>query len=121
MAVFCLQIYKPQSKQDFKESSDKIKKLVPPNASEATGHGVKIKVQRNGSKVRNMQKLGDSTSNLIPKPKLNAKVHDNVSNENNHCSKPRQYGSGMLKGSLSKNQKIHFIIVNMQAWHSYKG
>ena len=29
-----------------------------------------------------MQKLGDSTSNLIPKPKLNAKVHDNVSNEN---------------------------------------
>ena len=29
-----------------------------------------------------MQKLGDTTSNLIPKPKLNAQVQDSVSNEN---------------------------------------
>ena len=29
-----------------------------------------------------MQRLGDSTSNLIPKPKLNAEVQDSVSNEN---------------------------------------
>lgn len=29
-----------------------------------------------------MQKLGDTTSNLIPKPKLNAEVQDSVSNEN---------------------------------------
>jgi hypothetical protein len=29
-----------------------------------------------------MQRLGDSTSNLIPKPKLNAEVQESVSNEN---------------------------------------
>ena len=29
-----------------------------------------------------MQKLGDTTSNLIPKPKLNVEVQDSVSNEN---------------------------------------
>ena len=29
-----------------------------------------------------MQRLGDSTSNLIPKPKLNAEVQDSVNNEN---------------------------------------
>ena len=29
-----------------------------------------------------MQRLGDSTSNLIPKPKLNVEVQDSVSNEN---------------------------------------
>ena len=29
-----------------------------------------------------MQKLGDTTSNLIPKPKLNAEVQDSVNNEN---------------------------------------
>ena len=48
---FALQIIQTAgANKIFKESSDKIKKLVPPNASEATGHGVKIKVQRNGSK-----------------------------------------------------------------------
>ena len=48
---FALQIIQTAgANKIFKESSDNIKKLVPPNASEATGHGVKIKVQRNGSK-----------------------------------------------------------------------
>ena len=48
---FALQIIQTAgANKIFKESSDKIKKLVTPNASEATGHGVKIKVQRNGSK-----------------------------------------------------------------------
>jgi hypothetical protein len=48
---FALQLIQTEgATKIFKESSDKIKKLVPPNASECFGHGVKVKVQRNGSK-----------------------------------------------------------------------
>ena len=52
-----------------------------------------------------MQRLGDSTSNLIPKPKLNAEVQESVSNENKSLFQAKAIWIRDAKGSLLKNLK----------------
>ncbi len=68
-----------------------------------------------------MQRVGDSTSNLIPKPKLNAQVQDSVSNENASLFQAKAIWIRDAKRFIIKNLKIPSIIVNMQVWHLCKG